>query len=404
MQNIPIVEFVQGFSNYLQEEKRLSEGTVKQSSLLLKKIIDLHRECDIENYDNQLVKKYRASIVESYQNKLVSKNLYQSQTLIIDRLSDFYCTGTVSMSPRKELHLSTFYRTITEEILKYEKWSISKRKSVRSYSMPFFKWLKKEGCENFEGVDENLLKRYFLYCSARMKSTSLSSTKSYLLNLFCFLYDKELISDPLEKAFTFCVPIERVLLKPTSVEDIALVLNHIDRTTLTGKRNYAMILTAVVTGLRSVDILNLRLNDIDWRNGQIRIIQSKTQKTLVLPLTKDYGSAILEYIVCARPSSNSPFVFLKAQAPYDKLARGIIYAHYNIYRRELGLPCCSVHGLRRALGAAMVNNGVQINLVPEILGHSNVDSVRPYILLNKSRINECSLSFKGVEPLSGGFA
>lgn len=92
----------------------------------------------------------------------------------------------------------------------------------------------------------------------------------------------------------------------------------IDRSTAMGKRDYAMIMTAAVTGIRSVDIINLTFDAIDWINGEIRIIQHKTGKTLALPLTTDVGEAIQDYILNGRPKSDLPFVFyVQNPRPYS---------------------------------------------------------------------------------------
>jgi integrase len=58
----------------------------------------------------------------------------------------------------------------------------------------------------------------------------------------------------------------------------------------------------VVLGLRACDVKALRLTDIDWRRGEICIVQHKTGKPLALPLTTDVGEALKDYILHARPS------------------------------------------------------------------------------------------------------
>src|SRR5699024_2887465 len=67
----------------------------------------------------------------------------------------------------------------------------------------------------------------------------------------------------------------------------------------------------VYTGLRSVDIANLKLEDIDWENDTIKIIQSKTSNPLELPMEAMIGNALYSYIIHERPKSEQPFIFLK---------------------------------------------------------------------------------------------
>lgn len=76
----------------------------------------------------------------------------------------------------------------------------------------------------------------------------------------------------------FATPTEHKINKPVPQEETAGVLSVIDRNTSIGKRDYAIILLAAVTGLRSVDIVNLCFSEIDWINGEFHIRQSKTEK------------------------------------------------------------------------------------------------------------------------------
>ena len=167
---------------------------------------------------------------------------------------------------------------------------------------------------------------------------------------------------------------------------------------------YAVIVLAAVTGLRSVDIINLPLTAIDWINGEIRITQSKTEKTLALPLTKDVGMAIQDYILNGRPDSDLPFVFLHGRAPYVKMGRTLPYQIFNGYRLKLGLPKCAFHGLRRAVGTNMVVAGIPVTTVSQVLGHSGIDPTKQYISLDSVHLKECALDLNGFMPEGGGRA
>jgi integrase len=81
-----------------------------------------------------------------------------------------------------------------------------------------------------------------------------------------------------------------------------------------------MFLLALRTGLRSIDIINLKLSDIKWKTNVIEIVQEKTGMPLVLPLLSDVGNAIADYILNGRPYSQLPHIFLQTQAPYQSLA------------------------------------------------------------------------------------
>ena len=73
-------------------------------------------------------------------------------------------------------------------------------------------------------------------------------------------------------------------------------------------RDQTIILLALRTGLRSVDILGIRLPNLDWINDTITVTQSKTGRALRIPLTADVGNALSAYLLDERPSADTPYV------------------------------------------------------------------------------------------------
>lgn len=181
-------------------------------------------------------------------------------------------------------------------------------------------------------------------------------------------------------------------------DEIAAVLNVIDRTSAKGKRDYAFILLAAMTGLRGCDISELCLDSIDWRNGEIRIVQEKTLKALALPLTTDVAEAIREYILNARPASESNKVFLITKAPYNGLKSNSLNFALQSYRAKAGLTSQrGFHSLRRWFATNMVTSGVSVITVAQALGQSEIDSAKPYISLDSKNLKKCALDFSGIQ-------
>lgn len=104
--------------------------------------------------------------------------------------------------------------------------------------------------------------------------------------------------------------------------ELERTLAQINTKSVMGKRDMAMILLGVSTGMRACDIVNLKLSDIDWLRGELHLVQKKTANPVVLPLMQDVGEALKEYILNTRPDINSEYVFLTTQYPIRKLAEG----------------------------------------------------------------------------------
>ena len=76
------------------------------------------------------------------------------------------------------------------------------------------------------------------------------------------------------------------------------------------RRDAAICLLSFETGLRSVDICNLRLGDVDWKHNVIHIVQSKTRRPLTLPIRSSYGNAMVDYLLKERPACSEEYFFL----------------------------------------------------------------------------------------------
>src|SRR5450755_2750443 len=86
--------------------------------------------------------------------------------------------------------------------------------------------------------------------------------------------------------------------------DVAKIIEAIDRGNPSGKRDYAIVLLICRLGLRAVDVKRLEFADLDWPGNRASVVQAKTGQRVQLPLLKDVGWAIIDYIRDGRPASD----------------------------------------------------------------------------------------------------
>lgn len=341
--------------------------SIHEKEVVMRKIILLHKQHGCDCYSPEIMALFLRDAERRYQRQEIGKIRFRFYQKTADYLTQFHENGNLDLYSRNiSTNLTPYYEKIFTRLHDYEGWSKSTKHYIRQFSMPYFKWLLQNGVTSLEQVTDEMIRKYLLDCSNRMTLNSVDTTKRVLKKLHRYLYEVEICKDSFSDTLSFTVPTEHRIKKPVPQEDIAAVLSIINRNTAIGKRDYAVIVLAAVTGLRSVDIINLPLTAIDWINGEIRITQSKTEKTLALPLTKDVGMAIQDYILNGRPDSDLPFVFLHGRAPYVKMGRTLPYQIFNGYRLKLGLPKCAFHGLRRAVGTNMVVAGIPVTTVSQI--------------------------------------
>ena len=168
-------------------------------------------------------------------------------------------------------------------------------------------------------------------------------------------------------------------------EELDRILAVIDTESGMGKRDRAIILTAATTGLRACDLIRLKLSDIDWRKGEIRLCQKKTGRTVYVPLVKQTGAALQDYILNARPASDCPEVFLRVVAPKTAIANAVcIGSMFQQYQKKAGIARHAFdgkgfHGLRRRLAKKLLVTGTPLTTIAQILGHDDLKSLRQYL-------------------------
>ena len=182
----------------------------------------------------------------------------------------------------------------------------------------------------------------------------------------------------------------------------------IDINTAIGKRDYAIILVTMKTGLGSKGIVNLQFSNMFWKNEEIHIIQRKTNRPLILSLENDVGNAIYEYLLHGRPIAESSYIFIRMLPPYQKLSnhsssmRSILCRYMNL----AGVSYKSgerkgFHSFRRSLATWMLENEISLETIKQVLGHSYTNSSKPYLSTNLEKLKSCSLSFDGIELKRG---
>lgn len=198
----------------------------------------------------------------------------------------------------------------------------------------------------------------------------------------------------------FCKPY--VIPSVYSIDEIKRIENSIDTSTIQGKRDYAIILLASRMGLRSGDIVKLKIEDITGKD-ELNIIQQKTGTAIHLPLIDEVLSAIIDYLT-VRPSSMAEEVFLSVCAPYNPISTGTIRNSLKKYMVAAGIDVGNrkkgPHALRSSLASSMVNNDISYETVRKVLGHSSNNTIKHYAKIDVEKLRQYCL-----EPpkVSGNF-
>lgn len=166
-------------------------------------------------------------------------------------------------------------------------------------------------------------------------------------------------------------------------------------------RDAAIVLLGLSTGIRAIDLINLRLSNIDWNLETISFKQLKTGNLVNIPLTLAVGNAIARYLYEERPNADNDYLFVRALAPFDPLAgHTSCYAIVkNAFKKadiSKDARIFGMHMLRHNAASTMVKNEVPISTIAAILGHASTDTTDVYITTDAVRLRECVLPMTGI--------
>jgi len=186
-------------------------------------------------------------------------------------------------------------------------------------------------------------------------------------------------------------------------ETVRTFLRSIDRTTPKGRRDYAMFLLIATYGLRASEVRALSLDDVAWRNGQIRVPRPKVGTPLLLPLTDEIGTALLEYFRRGRPDSMDRHLFLRVEFPLGPLGLGAVGDAFRSWARLAGIALPArggPHCMRHALALHLLREGASLKTIGDLLGHRSAESTGVYLRLDVDDLRHVALPLPaGVQPV-----
>jgi site-specific recombinase XerD len=164
------------------------------------------------------------------------------------------------------------------------------------------------------------------------------------------------------------------------------LLGACDRRRAVGRRDYAVIVVMLRLGLRATEVATLRLDDLDWRAGQLTV-RGKGNRVDELPLPVDVGEAIAAYLRRGRPrTATVREVFLRLRPPEVGLGRGGVTAIVASAARRAELGVVRAHRLRHTAASDMLRAGASLSEVGQVLRHRSAGSTAVYARVDVERL------------------
>lgn len=261
----------------------------------------------------------------------------------------------------------------------------------------FMGFLTDSGIQSWNEVDKSVAKRYIDVLSGeqkvRLKSSTLNRNLSGLRSFFNYLVSNgEAESNPFHR---IRAPKGAKMLPDFLLfDEIERLFAGIDTTSAEGKRDRAMFELMYASGLRVGETASLKLSNIDFNQRVLRI-KGKGSKERIVPFYPYAGELIKQYITQGRPEllgeSKSDFIFInKKHQPLSE--RGIQYL-LDKYARLSGInKTIHPHMLRHSFATHLLDNGADLRIVQELLGHAHLSTTQIYTHVTVDRLKSAYLS------------
>jgi site-specific recombinase XerD len=177
-------------------------------------------------------------------------------------------------------------------------------------------------------------------------------------------------------------PVYRLARIPRAitVDEVKQMLSGVDRQSVIGRRDYAILLLLVTYGLRAREVAALTLDNLDWQHVRLRIPERKAGHSTVYPLSPVVGEAIIDYLKDGRPKTTSRHVFLQVTYPRGPITHVAVAhraAHY-LHKAGIAVPRAGSHTLRHTCVQQLVDAGWHLKRIGDYVGHRDPRSTEIY--------------------------
>jgi len=267
------------------------------------------------------------------------------------------------------------------------------RNTILSYNQDlkeFMAYLKTKELSSWNKIDRFVILDYLQYENKQNKArNSVIHAVSTLRRFFRYLMQEKFISEnPMVQVSSpkQAHPLPQVLTET----EVNSLLDAPDTSTKYGCRDRAILETMYATGLRVSELVHLKLDDLHLEMGLIQTL-GKGNKERIIPIGDVAIDWLNRYLRDSRPqllkNRQSPYVFLNAHG--SGLSRQSIWKKIKQYVALVGIKKdVTPHTLRHSFATHILENGADLRVLQELLGHSDISTTQIYTHISKKRMTE----------------
>jgi integrase/recombinase XerD len=222
--------------------------------------------------------------------------------------------------------------------------------------------------------------------SRRYRPGSMKTLTVALRCLLRFLFVTDVVGRDLSAAVPAVADSFTGLPKGVDADTVVALLDSCDRSTAVGVRDYAILTLLVRLGLRAGEVAGLRLEDVDWRAGEL-VICGKGNRIDRLPLPHDVGTVLVEYLRHGRRRSACGALFLRACGPDGPMTSRSVTMVPRTASARAGVPVVGAHRLRHCAATGMLRAGAPLPEIAQALRHRAEASTARYAAVDRAQLD-----------------
>jgi len=183
------------------------------------------------------------------------------------------------------------------------------------------------------------------------------------------------------------------------------LISSIDTSSIEGRRDHAILYLMAYYGMRPSEVAALTVDSVDWDNRTLRVDQCKTRSVAILPIDDRTVDVIYRYLLC-RPDGPWEKLFLRVRCPSGPIKAATIGDIYTNRVQRSGLPIqdSSAYSLRHSFAMRLLERGVGVKSIGDLLGHRGMESTCVYLRLHTNALRDVALPmpYRGRHAVEAG--
>ena len=290
------------------------------------------------------------------------------------------------------------YKVLLNDYLNLDEFKILHESTInhkRLILILFFNFMYEKNITHISLVKHSDIYDFLQYINNRNNSGRKSQASFILRHFFNYTYQNKMTEFSGIQLFPVIFTNKRDRISSFySLSEIKKIINSIDKGSFHGKRDYAMLLLLIETGIRSSDLRKLKISDIQWDKKIITFTQYKTNVPNIITISDNLKFALIDYLKNERTKSNSEYLFItpKSSNQYEASTIHKIVSSYfikgnvDVSKRHHG-----PHALRHSLANNLLSSNAPMHVIQSVLGHKNLNTTQIYLNIDIESLKKFAL-------------